>query len=457
MRGLHGSPGTSPAHRPRPALAPLLLTLLALTLLPSLAHARASAGGFVEVRFAATPGVDGTWWQTVERFRPRFEAKIADRVSLYTEVEMALAQGRNPILEFQRILDESDFGPLLEAAGNEWPTKRNEVLQIDGPQDMFWVERLYLDIYLPKVDLRIGRQALFWGSAIMLNPTDPFPQLLIAEPWRPRQGTNAARATVALGDKHDFTGVIAASDAFDAFRAAGRLRLRFPWADMAVVAAFRGDDNDAILGVDLRGTLGVGWWVEAALHIDETVHEEIAIGIDYSFPLFDSFIVTAQYYRNGRGAGPKDEPAPGGSLGQLAGALDLGDSPLAQAFTPDDAATEAPEPETFPALLQGRDYFLLSLAAAFAPEVSASFFALQNLSDGTGFIVPSVTVSPTGWLSLALNAQIPYRLWGDGGEFKPAKDDLVLSTEIPVLGTYEADFSPLVPPATITFWTRVNF
>lgn len=432
--------------------AALLLTLLGL---PSTSPAAgASVGGFAEVRFAATPGVEGTWWQAVERVRPRFEAKLADRVALYTEVEFALAQGRNPSLELQRLLEESDFGPLLEAAGVEWPTKRNEFLQIDDVGDVFTVERLYLDVYLPGIDLRIGRQALFWGSALMLNPTDPFPQLLVAEPWRPRQGTNAIRAIVPLG-KHDFTGVIATSDTFDAIRAAGRLRLRLGWTDLAVVAAFRGDDTDGLLGVDLRGTLGVGWWVEAALHVDRTVSEMIAVGVDYSFPVFDSLVIAAQYYRNGRGT--KEPASSGGSLGNAFTNLDLPET-LATAFAADPTETDDDaEPDVFAPLLSGRDYVLVSVSAAFAPEVNLSLFALQNVGDGTGFFVPTVNVVPTGWLSLSLSAQIPYRMWGDGGEFKPDPDSLVLSRDLGPLGVYEADVSDLVPPATVTFWTRVNF
>jgi|GEM_PF-998054 len=431
-----------------------LLALCAALALPSSAWAAgASAGGFVEVRFAASPGADGQWWQLVERFRPRFEVEIVPRVSIYTEVEFAMAQGRNPTLELQRTLDESDFGPLLDAAGWQWPTKKNTFLQIDDIRDVLFVERLYVDVYLPGVDIRVGRQALFWGSALMLNPTDPFPQLLIAEPWRPRQGTNAIRATVPLSKgKHDFTAVLAANDSFTAIRAAARLRLRLSFADLAIVAAFRGDDIDGLIGVDLRGNLGVGYWLEAALHIDDTVHEEIAIGIDYSFPVLQSFVVALQYYRNGAGAGPKDEPTATNSA--LGGSLDLADSPLGAAF---GASDNAPQPETFAPLLGGRDYLLLSVSLGIVNEVSASLFTLQNLSDGTGFIVPTVNVIPTGWLSLSLSAQIQYRLWGDGGEFKPDKDDLILTADAGPLGELTADLSGLLPAANVTLWTRINF
>ncbi|MCO4770777.1 MAG: hypothetical protein KDA24_12165 [Deltaproteobacteria bacterium] len=437
-----------------PTLGALLLGLALLTPTPAQA-VTASAGGFGEIRFSAQPGVDGTWWNLTERVRPRFQAQLHERIAVAAEIEMLFVQGRNPRLEIQTLMEESDFGPLLELAEVEWPTYANEVLQIDSIADVLSVERLYVDFYLPFMDLRVGRQALFWGSSMMINPTDPFPEFLLAEPWRQRAGTNAVRAIIPFNEDIDFTAVFATNDIFTKMRAAGRLRLRLPFADLALVAAFRQDDLDGLLGVDLRGELGVGWWFEGSLHIQETIYEEFAVGVDYSFPVLDGLIVMAQYYRNGAGAGPKDEPT------LVTGRL-TNDLPpeLGEAFSgaADTADADVADPKVFAPLLGGRDYLLLTVNQVFAPEVSLSFVALQNLDDGTGFMIPSVTVSPTGWLQFALNAQIPYRLWGDGGEFKPDPDSLIVSQEIgPFNQLYEADFSGLLPDATITFWTRASF
>jgi hypothetical protein len=430
-----------------------LLIALALSVPAPALSADASIGGFGEVRFSALPGVEDRWWNLTERFRPRFEGNFHPRISATAEVELLLRQGRNPTREFQYLLEGSDFGPLLEAADVAWPTRANEELWVDDITDVLTVERLYVDVYLPVVDVRIGRQALFWGSAMMINPTDPFPEFLLAEPWRQRAGTNAIRSTFALDERADLALVVATNDTFNKIRGAGRFRLTMDWADLALVAAYRQDDHDGLIGLDLRGELGVGWWFEGALHIDDAITEEFAVGIDYSFPVLDGLIVMAQYYRNGYGAGPKDEPVP--LTSRLATELpdELVDLFAAQA--PTDG--EAEEPEVFTPLLGGRDYLLITINQIFAPEVSASVVALQNLSDGTGFLLPAVTVSPTDWLQLALNAQIPYRLWGDGGEFKPNPDDLLISQDIPLLATYEADLSGLVPDTTITVWTRASF
>jgi hypothetical protein len=441
------------------ALLRLVPTVLAILLAAPAVAASGSAGGYAELRFSALPGVSGRAWTLTERVRPRFEASLHDRIRLYAEVELAFAQGRDTQDEFQRIVDGSEFAGILEIANCAWPqAPANETLHVDRLSELLSVERLYLDIYLPGVDLRVGRQALFWGSALILNPTDPFPELLVAEPWRPRRGTNAVRATFAFVDDLDLTAVLATSDLFSAVRAAGRLRARLGGTDLAIVAAWRGDDNDGIVGVDLRGTFGVGFWLEASYHLGERYYEQLALGLDYSFPVLDGLVVAVQYYRNGGGgvAGPTSvlssgitpptcdlpdgSPVPSGALGGLMG------------------GSHAPAPAVFAPLLRGKNYLMAGLSEAFLPELSASVTMLQNLDDGTGFLVPTVSARPTGWLEIAGSAQIPYSFSDEGGEFKAAEDDLVITQDLgPLLGEKTLDLSGLVPPATLTFWTRFSF
>lgn len=100
--------------------------------------------------------------------------------------------------------------------------------------------------------------------------------MLLAEPWRPRRGVNAARATVPFGEANDLAAVIASNDALTELRAATRVRLNYGGTDFALVTAWRGDTEAALLGMDLRGTFGVGWWIEAAYLLGDGAHEEIS-------------------------------------------------------------------------------------------------------------------------------------------------------------------------------------
>jgi hypothetical protein len=286
---------------------------------------------------------------------------------------------------------------------------------------------------------------LSWGSAQFFNPTDPFPQVLFTEPWRARRGVNAARFNIPFSKAHDFTAVAAVSDALNELRAAGRLRVNFSGTDFALVGAWRGKDR-GLIGLDLRGTFGVGWWVEGAYLTSTPRHEEIAVGIDYSFRFLERTTAFAQYYRNGAGS-----THPRGLMGSAL---------LAAVSGPVCATGSLPlcgtERDPFAPFTSGRDYLLIGTTLLVLPELSASLAGLQNLNDGSGLLVPTIQYNALDWLDVALSAQVPYALGAQGGELKPRREDLILALPGPT-GTLSADLSGLLPAATITFWTRASF
>lgn len=402
--------------------------------------------GFAELRASWAAGASGKPVQLVERVRPTFSTALGERIKLVATLEASLAQGRNATDELKRALDDAGFSPLLAQAGCSWPAPANSVLHITGASSYLAVDRLYLDHYGERFDLRLGRQALHWGSAQFFNPTDPFPEVLLAEPWRPRAGVNALRAHVALSGLTDLTAVAAVDDAIQKPRAALRVRTNRWGIDGALSAAWRGG-SDWLAGLDFRGTFGVGWWIEAALHPSGgKVREEVAAGLDYSFPVLERLVLTAQYYRNGAGASGPDSYS---RLARLSGA----GGPVCAAGSPLGAAQVDPlAPFTL-----ARDYLLASAALQILPDLAFNAAFLQNLDDGTGVAIPTVSYTALDWLELSLSAQIPVATWGRGGEFKPRAGDLVFAQDLGPLGAYRADLSGLVPRATVTFWTRASF
>lgn len=415
-----------------------------LGLLAPEAHAQ-EAAGFAELRLSLSPGVDGKVWELVERIRPTFEAELGERVKLVATIEGALHQGRDLGLELERTLRASELGPVLDSFDCRWPQRSNTFFGIDDAGDYLEVDRLYADFYGGDFDLRAGRQALNWGSAQFFNPTDPFPEVLLAEPWRPRRGVNAIRASVPFGEAHDVSAVIAGDDAFTELRAAGRVRVNFAGTDFALVGAWRGADRDALVGIDLRGTLGVGWWIEAAYLLGDNPHEELAIGIDYSFPVLERLVIFAQYYRNGAGS-------PEGSGGSAFRGAATISAPECDGFE----LPIAREHDPFAPFTTGRDYALAGATIAIDPELSLNLAALHNLGDGSGMLIPTVSYALLDWLELAASAQIPYAFEPGGGELKPGREDLALTFAAPQ-GAVSADLSGMVPAATLTFWTRASF
>lgn len=398
------------------------------------------------MRAQVTTGVDGDRLQFVERLRPNFTAELTERFVLSATVEVALTQGRSLQKEVERTFTASPLGPLLEDAGCVWPRDSNNILSVSFASDYLSVDRLFVDAYLPWADVRAGRQAINWGSAFLVNPTDPFPEVLLLDPWRPRAGVNALRATIPAGEQLEMQAVVGSNDDFTAMRAAARASLTVDVTDFSLIGAWRQETGDGIIGADIRGTLGVGFWLEAALHLDRDPFEEIAVGIDYSFSVLERLLLNAQYYRNGIGT---PDLAESGAASNLTDAVHLPDCKV-DVFGP--AQVDGSPEDRFRPRFRGRDYVMLSAQLGIIPEVSASALWVQNLGDGTAVAVPVVTVAPTGWLEVSAVAQVPLSVWGDGGELRQSEEHLRID-----FGAGQVDLTGLVPSATFIVWSRLNF
>jgi len=420
----------------------IAFAVLGILVLSSTALAQS---GFAELRATSLVGVEGEAWQLVERIRPRFRAEPDERWTIFAELEVSFQQGRRLDNELRRIIEASELGPVLESNGYVWPEYENETLAISQLEDYLEVARLYVDWYHPDFDLRVGRQSIYWGSAAFLNPTDPFPELLIAEPWRPRRGMNAARLNLPLSERVDLTLVTGSNDSFTTLRAASRLRATIGEADLSLVAAYRGDDKDGLIGLDLRGTFGVGYWVESALWSTDWKTFDLAIGFDYSVHgVFEGLIVMGQLLYNGRGT--KD-----------AGGLTLPASSPISELTP-TTSVEGDDMPTFGPILRGKYYAMGSLTLALSLDLSLGFTKLMNLDDRTGFVVPNLSYRANDWLELSLTAQIPWQVDDEGGEFYLSDESMTVAVPGGGDGTGpEVDLSGLRPDASVTLWCRMSY
>ena len=158
----------------------------------------ADVSGYAEMQGRWVSGVEGTPWQATQRFRPSLEAEAASWVRLHVTVEATYWEGRDEALEAYALVEE-EVGTVLETSGCPLTEPESGIHDID---EVLGVERLYADFYTSFADIRVGRQALNWGSALGLNPTDLFAEVLVAEPWRERRGVNAIRANFPVGDRH---------------------------------------------------------------------------------------------------------------------------------------------------------------------------------------------------------------------------------------------------------------
>ncbi len=417
----------------------------------------ADIAGYAEVRALYQLDIEGKPWQLVERVRPSFEVETGPRVRGVAVVEANLVQGRDTSEELYDFLQGSDVGDRLD----EFCTK-SENYAFDDVRDYLTVERLYVDFTGEKVDIRVGRQAVNWGSALIFHPTDVYAEVIASEPWKERKGVNAVRANIALGD-HNITALATMDDDLSAFEIAAanddgaddevgegfplyedlpvsiaaKATVRAAQTDFSLVANYR-PSGDYFVGADLRGTLGVGWWVEGGWH-GEAEAPEVVAGIDYSMPWGDRFYVAAEYRYDGTGEADPDDY----DYGLRAASVEL---PYDCEFsTFGSTPTEGQEPRT----TLGQHYVDGTVNVAFLDRYGIGVTAIANVADGTGLLVPDASVTIGDRLALHVGAQVPF---GEEGEFVPPDDLFKIA-----VGDATLDLSGFVPVATLNTWARYSF
>ncbi len=163
------------------------------------------------------------------------------------------------------------------------------------------LDRAFLDVELGKWDLRAGRQAVNFGQALIWNPVDLVDSNSPLDFDVVKEGIDAVRASWAVSST-------ASVQALAAFPRGGTLALLRAEAlagsaDLGFLAAADARTDERIVGFDVKGDWGIGYWAEAAYHDSEDGddHLEIVAGFDYSFPIFDQLYLALQLYRDGSG------------------------------------------------------------------------------------------------------------------------------------------------------------
>ncbi len=408
----------------------------------------AELSGYAEVRAAFSAGAAGFPLELVERLRPRMEIAPTDRMTAEVVVEASLSQGRDAVDEAAQLLLDSEIRTALDEAGCVYtPADRYSAVS-----EYLSVERLHLDFNLPAVDLSVGRQAITWGSSLVTHPTDPFPEVLATEYWRERSGVNAFKAEIPIRN-HSVTAVVGMGDDLsELYRdepdaaeipltGAVRGTVRAAGTDWSAVAWGR-PDGVWLAGLDLRGTVGVGWWVEGGYHGGaESVHDdalpvEVVAGIDYSFPLLERFYVAAEYRYDGTGEDP-DNYAWDARTGSF-------DVPFSGCTFSAGSSEEVAARTSL-----GRHYVHGILNLMFTQDFSVQAVTLANLQDQTGVLSFDAAANVGSRWQVHLGAQAPY---GEEGEYRPPAEVTTVR-----VGDLSADLSPLLYDVNVLSWARYSF
>jgi hypothetical protein len=219
-----------------------------------------------------------------------------------------------------RIQDKSLLGPQVFEIGSEAYTYRafdldEKIYPSDNDTSSFLVyqnlDRAFWTISAPKFDLYIGRQAIAWGAARVINPTDvlaPFPYNELDIEYR--IGIDAIRMRYPLGFMGELDLGYVFGDDFKFDQSAFFVRGKYYIAKSDVSLLMIGFKENLLVGFNFaRNIGGAGSWIEAAYTFADALAEggvnsdksyfRISAGMDYSFG--DGTYSYIEYSFNGAG------------------------------------------------------------------------------------------------------------------------------------------------------------
>ncbi|MGC9316136.1 MAG: hypothetical protein ACP5G4_11010 [bacterium] len=258
--------------------------------------------------------------------------------------------------------------------------------RIDDLESPFWPEdfegegfalyqnldRLYAAFELPFADVRVGRQAVAWGNARAVNPTDVLvPFSFDALDTEERPGVDAFRARFPIGMMSELDFGYLPGEEWDIATMAAFARGKFYYLETDVTLTAMLFREDALAGIDIaRAIGGAGSWLEAsfvqpALAIDSLdldPYFRLTIGADYI--LGDGTYLFGEYHYNGAGA---NDPA-----------VYLENFSTSRAYSQGGV------------YLMGQHYLIAGGSYQFTPLISGGGQIMFNATDISGLIAPSL-------------------------------------------------------------------
>jgi hypothetical protein len=175
------------------------------------------------------------------------------------------------------------------------------------------LDRLYMTLSPSFADIHLGRQAVAFGSARVINPTDVIcPYGFYELNTEDRTGVDAVRAQVPIGAMGEFDVGIIAGDDFETEESAAFVRTKLYALNTDFTFLALGFKENLLCGVDVAGSIGgAGYWIEAAHTFsgafdDRNTDQDffrLSTGLDYSFNVSNGILAYIEYHYNGASEG----------------------------------------------------------------------------------------------------------------------------------------------------------
>lgn len=346
-----------------------------------------SLGGYVKSYFylfkpASPDGLPGSGSDLNALLSNRFRIQASYRP--FSRVKLNAAYDLAPAIHSRGFLADSLFlnrvDPFsyraVDLDGRLYPSGTEMPGRVTLSQNL---DRASVTFVSPLADVTIGRQAIAWGSARALNPTDVLaPFTFDALDTEDRIGIDAVRARIPIGTLSEIDlGYVLGKDAHfgeSAFFA----RTAFNRYRTDVSLLFMGFRENVLLGIDLaRPVGGAGCWLEAAYvfsgvfgagsDASSTNYARATAGLDYNITSKTYGFV--EYHFNGPGTG-----APGDYTGLF-------------------EKTAYAEGSVY---LLGRHYLVPGVSYQFHPLVTLTMESLVNVADPSLFLSPRMEYNFAG-------------------------------------------------------------
>lgn len=360
----------------------LLLVLFGVLVTSAQAESFISLGGYYKIFFVVFN--PPRWENSTGSGLPERAMGMVNnrlRLNLFSDlghwISFSLAYCISPRIQDPSLFDQGLFLVDFDLFQYRFIDLKSQLNPRDDEPSSFAIfqnlDRAFFTIKTGPVDIFIGRQAIAWGSARAINPTDIIASFSFQElDTEDRVGVDAVRVRVPLGFMGELdTGYVFGED-FKFEKSAFYIRSKFYVARTDGSLLLLGFQRNLLAGLDIARSLGgAGFWIEAAYvfvdvfdndrHTRKNDYFRSTVGLDYSFS--GNTYVFIEYHFSGAGTNKPEE------------------------YLKNFARPGRPEGAVY---LMGKHYLIPGLSYQITPLIMFSGEALFNLSDLSLFLAPQV-------------------------------------------------------------------
>lgn len=186
-------------------------------------------------------------------------------------------------------------------------------------EDENFLDNAYVTLYFERVNIRIGKQQLPWGTGYTWNPTDIFNVKNALDPTYEKEGVNAFKVELPYAIEGMVTAILGIDENLGSSTKALKGKHHILGFDLSLnfVEKEQGgfdyttseelSEKRRLFGVDFSGQLlGLGVWGEGAYNVMEDSEDfgQYLLGADYT--LENGLYLMGEYYKNGLGKTEKE-------------------------------------------------------------------------------------------------------------------------------------------------------